>query len=108
MSKVPKFSEDVRPVSDLRRKAHEVVTLARRSHRPVLITQRGRGAAVIVSLEEWERRQERQELVEAILRGERDFSEGRVVEEAAALRRIRAAGRQGAPSRGRTGASGRE
>jgi prevent-host-death family protein len=88
-----KFSADVHPVSDLRRKAHELVNQARQCGRPLLITQRGRGAAVLVSVDEWERREERQELLEAVLKGERDFEAGRVVGEEAALTRIRAAAR---------------
>jgi prevent-host-death family protein len=83
-----RFSQDVRPVSDLRRKAHEVVNQARRSGRPVLITQRGRGAAVLVSLDEWERQEEHLAVLEAIARGERDFARGDVIEEDAALARI--------------------
>lgn len=75
-----RFSKDVRPVSDLRRKAHEIVGQAKRTGRPVLITQRGRGAAVLVSVEEWERRQDQNELLLAVLRGERDVAEGRVVD----------------------------
>lgn len=89
-----KFTEDVRPVSDLRRKAHEVVNHARRSGRPLLITQRGRPAAVLLSVEEWEMRESRQELLEAIARGEGDFSAGRVIEERAALARLRRAARR--------------
>src|SRR5262245_20344990 len=89
--KPPKFSEDVHPVSDLRRKAHELVSQAQRSRRPVLITQRGRGAAVLVSVAEWESLQEHQELLEAILKGERDFQVGHVLEEETAFARLRAA-----------------
>ena len=88
------FSEDVRPVSDLRRKAHEVVNHARESRRPLLITQRGRGAAVLVAVEEWDALESRNELLEAIVRGERDFAEGRAVGEKIALARIRKAARK--------------
>jgi antitoxin YefM len=87
------FTEDVRPVSDLRRKAHQMVARARKSRKPMLITQRGRSAAVLVAVEEWEEREARRELLEAILRGERDFSEARVVEEKDALARILKAAR---------------
>lgn len=76
-----KFSEEVRPVSDLRRKAHQVVNHARKSRRPLLITQRGRGAAVLIAVEEWDARESRNELLEAIVRGERDFAGGSVVNE---------------------------
>jgi prevent-host-death family protein len=86
-----RFTEDIRPVSDLRRKAHEMVRHARSSRRPLLITQRGRGAAVLIAVEEWDARQARAELLEAIVRGERDFAEDRVVEEKVALARLRKA-----------------
>jgi prevent-host-death family protein len=86
-----RFKEDVRPVSDLRRHAHEIVGQARRTGRPVLITQRGRGAAVLLSIDEWERREEREELILAVLRGERDIEEGRIVDEEEAWARLEAA-----------------
>lgn len=85
------IAEDIRPVSDLRRKAHELVSQTRRTGRPVVITQRGRSAAVLVSADEWDRREAQQELLVAILRGERDFEAGDVVEEDEALGRLRAA-----------------
>ena len=88
------FREDVRPVSDLRRKAHEVVNHARKSRRPLLITRRGRGAAVLIAVEEWDARESRNELLEAVVRGVRDFAAGRVVEEKDALARLRRAGRR--------------
>jgi len=86
-----KFSEDIHPVSDLRRKAHELVDQVRRTARPIAITQRGRAAAVLVSVQEWDRRQRLQELLLAILRGERDFAEGDVVGEEEAFQRLEAA-----------------
>jgi prevent-host-death family protein len=84
------FSEDIHPVSDLRRKAHELVGQTSRTSRPIAITQHGRPAAVLVSVQEWERRQQLQELLMAILQGERDFDAGEVVEEEEALAHLRA------------------
>lgn len=94
-----KFSEDVHPLSELSKNAGDLVRQTRRSGRPVLLTQRGKAAAVLVSVDQWEREQERRELLEAILRGERDFAEGRVVEEDEALARIRASARKREPRR---------
>jgi prevent-host-death family protein len=54
----PVFSRDVRPITDLKVNTSAVVQQARRSGRPVLITQRGRGVAVVVGLEEFERMKE--------------------------------------------------
>jgi prevent-host-death family protein len=42
---------DVVPISDLRHKQNEVI--GRLVHGPVILTQRGRGAAVLMSMERW-------------------------------------------------------
>lgn len=42
---------DVHPVSDLARKARELIERARERQEPILITQRGRHAAVLVPIE---------------------------------------------------------
>jgi prevent-host-death family protein len=54
----PVFSRDVRPITDFKVKSSAIVEQARRTGRPVLITQRGRGVAVVVALEEFERMKE--------------------------------------------------
>lgn len=54
----PIFSRDVRPITDFKAKGSAIVDQARRSRRPVLITQRGRGVAVVVALDEFERMRE--------------------------------------------------
>ncbi|MCP4977993.1 MAG: type II toxin-antitoxin system Phd/YefM family antitoxin, partial [Maribacter sp.] len=42
-----KFSEDVIPLSDLKVNPGKVVNHANDSHRPILVTSRGRGVAVV-------------------------------------------------------------
>ncbi len=54
----PVFSRDVRPITDFKAKGSAIVEQARSTGRPVLITQRGRGVAVVVSLDEFERMRE--------------------------------------------------
>ncbi|HEX9733480.1 MAG TPA: type II toxin-antitoxin system Phd/YefM family antitoxin [Thermoanaerobaculia bacterium] len=49
-----RFSEDVRPISDLKVRAAEIVDHARKYHRPVLLTRRGRGVAILLGVEEYE------------------------------------------------------
>ena len=49
-----RFSEDVRPITDLKAHAAEIVDHARSSRRPILLTRRGRGVAVLLDLEEFE------------------------------------------------------
>jgi prevent-host-death family protein len=65
----PVFSRDVRPITDFKVKSSAIVEQARRTGRPVLITQRGRGVAVVVSLEEFERMKEELEFGRAVDEG---------------------------------------
>lgn len=47
-----KFSEDVIPLSDLKVNPGKVVNHAKDTHRPVLLTSRGRGVSVVQGLME--------------------------------------------------------
>jgi antitoxin YefM len=64
------------PVTDLRQNAAGVLRRVRDSREPVYITQRGRTAAVVMSAEEYERAEERREILEAVARGEREIRAG--------------------------------
>ena len=65
----PRFSEDIWPLTELKTKTSKIVDHARRSRRPVLLTKRGRGVAVILDLEEYERLVERATFIEAVIQG---------------------------------------
>ena len=64
-----KFSEDVIPLSDLNIKPGKVVGRAQDTHRPILLTSRGRGIAVVQGLEDYERTAEELRFVKAVARG---------------------------------------
>lgn len=72
-----KFSEDVVPLTDLKINPGKVVSHAKDSHRPVLLTSRGRGVAVVQALEEYEKNEEEREFLRAIAKGMMDVKEGR-------------------------------
>lgn len=74
-----KFSEDVIPLSDLKVNPGKVVNHAKDSHRPVLLTNRGRGVAVVQGLEEYEKQEEELAFVKAIAQGLMDIKEGNTV-----------------------------
>jgi antitoxin YefM len=65
----PRFSEDIRPISDLKTKSSKIVEHVQRSRRPVLLTKRGRGVAVLLELSEYERLVDRATFLEAIQAG---------------------------------------
>ena len=60
-----KFSEDVIPLSDLKINPGKVVSRAQDTHRPILLTSRGRGIAVVQGLEDYEKTAEELQFVKA-------------------------------------------
>ena len=74
-----KFSEDVVPLSDLKINPGKVVNRAQDTHRPILLTSRGRGVAVLQGLEQFERTAEELRFVKAVAQGLMDAREGNTV-----------------------------
>ena len=73
MDKVPKIV----PVTDLRQDAAKVLKRLRKSTDPLVITQRGRAAAILLSLDAYERSQREKELLLLLARGENEIAEGK-------------------------------
>ena len=83
-----KFSEDIIPLSDLKVNPGKVVNHAKDSHRPILLTSRGRGVAVVQGLEEYEKNEEELIFVKAIAQGLMDIKEGKTVSLGDAKKRL--------------------
>jgi len=75
-----KFSEDVIPLTDLKINPGKVVNHAKDTHRPVLLTSRGRGVAVVQGLAEYEKNEEEREFMKAIASGLMEIREGKELE----------------------------
>lgn len=73
---MPKIPEIV-PITDLRQDAAAVLERVRRSTRPVVVTQRGRAAAIMISPEAFERSENEREILKRLARGEREISRGK-------------------------------
>ena len=73
MAKVPKIV----PVSDLRRDAAAVLKWLQSAEDPLVITQRGRATAVLVSLKDYEKSQDELELLRLLARGEKEMAQGK-------------------------------
>jgi len=72
-----KFSEDVIPLTDLKVNPGRVVKHATDAHRPVLLTSRGRGVAVVQSVTDYEAAEEERAFMRAIVAGLADLEAGR-------------------------------
>ena len=77
------------PVTAVKRRATEIIADLRADRHPVIITERGRSAAVLMDIESYDALISRLDLLEGLARGERAITEGRVVSQAAARRRMR-------------------
>jgi len=71
-----KFSEDVVPLTDLKVNPGRVLKHVTESHRPVLLTRRGRGVAVVQSVADYEQAEEEREFMRAVLAGLGDLEAG--------------------------------
>ena len=74
-----KFSEDIIPLTDLKTNPGRVVRQVAESRRPVLLTSRGRGVAVVQSVAEYEAAEEERQFMRAVVQGIVDFEAGREV-----------------------------
>lgn len=83
-----RFSEDVVPVTDLKANPGRIVHQVRETRRPVLLTSRGRGVAVVQSLEDFERAEEERAFMRAVVEGLADVEAGRVMSLAEARARL--------------------
>jgi prevent-host-death family protein len=64
------------PISDLRQNASDVVKKLSTSREPVFITQRGRAAAVMVSMEVYKNAQHEMDILHLLARGEKEIAAG--------------------------------
>ena len=67
---------DIIPVSDLRQDAAKILKQLKDSKEPIIITQRGRAAAVMLSVETFERSEHDKELLRLLAKGEREIGIG--------------------------------
>jgi prevent-host-death family protein len=74
-----KFSEDVVPISDLKVNPGRIVKQVSNSRRPVLLTTRGRGVAVVQSVADYEKSEEERAFMRAVVEGLADLEEGREI-----------------------------
>ena len=73
-----KYSEDIVPISDLKINPGRIVNQVEQNRRPVLLTSRGRGVAVVQALKDYEANAEEQAFLRDVVQGLMDMEEGRV------------------------------
>jgi prevent-host-death family protein len=90
-----RVAEDFVPISEFKAEAADWLRHAKQTGAPVVVTQNGKPAGVLLSPQAFDELTERSRFVESVERGLRDADAGRVVKHDAAKARLRAR-RQGA------------
>lgn len=80
MNTSPKFSKDIVPLSDLKTNPGRITRQVDETRRPVLLTNRGRGVAVVQSLAAYETENEERSFLRSVVQGLMDLEEGREFE----------------------------
>lgn len=75
-------------VTTLKRQATRIIRELRVEKAPVMITEHGKPAAYLIDVESFELREKRMGLLVGLARGEKAFSEGRVVSHAEAKEKM--------------------
>ncbi len=70
---MPRMPEII-PVTDLRQNASRALKRVRTSTQPIIVTQRGRAAAVMLSMEAYERAEHERQILRFLARGEREIA----------------------------------
>ena len=83
-----KLDEDIRPLSEFRAGVASFVKQVNETRRPMVLTQHGRGVAVLVDIHEFEAMRERMELLEDIARAEAQLNAGKGIPHEEAKARI--------------------
>ena len=83
-----KLDEDIRPLSEFRAGVASFVKRVNQTGRPLVLTQRGRGVAVVVDIHEFEAMRERLGLLEDIARAETQLAAGEGIPHEVAKARV--------------------
>ena len=82
-------TQDVEPITTLKRDASQLIARATNRQSPIVITQNGRATAVLQDVESFERGRRALLLLKMMVQGERDYERGRTLTSKQAKARLR-------------------
>jgi len=81
-----RVNEDVRSVTELKQHAYDVLEHVRQHRRPLLLTRRGKGVAVVLDVVEYQELIDRVEFIEAVKEGLEEAASDKLHPNSAALK----------------------
>ena len=87
------LTKDVMPLSEFRSTIADCFARTRRTHRPILVTQNGRSASVVLAVSDFQRMRETIELIEDVRAAEGEIERGEEISQDEFERELLAEGR---------------
>ena len=82
------LSNDIEPLSEFRRKSADFVKRLKKEKNPIVLTQHGKSAAVLLDVTEYERISRKMELLEDLLEAKQQVEQGNTFNMKDAKKRI--------------------
>lgn len=83
------FNDDVIPVTELKNQTKKVLARVKRTGAPILVTQNGRSAAIILNVAFYQAQQRRLKILEEIAKGEKQILEGKRISHSEVVKRAK-------------------
>lgn len=71
------FTEDIRPATDLKNKSSQLLRQVQTTGRPILLTKKGKPAAVLVDVKEFAEKLASRRLARLLKQAEKEIAEGK-------------------------------
>ncbi|MBO6586670.1 MAG: type II toxin-antitoxin system Phd/YefM family antitoxin [Gracilimonas sp.] len=71
------ITNDIEPLSEFRRKSADFVKRLKKEKQPIVLTQHGKSAAVLMDVSEYERVTKRMEMLEDLLEAKQQVEQGK-------------------------------
>ena len=84
----PNLVNDICPVSEFRAEINSMITKTQTTHRPIVLTQRGKGTAVVVGIQDYQSLLDKVTLLEEIQLGKQQIKDGQFLETTEAEKRL--------------------
>lgn len=82
------LSKDIEPLSEFRKKSADFIQRLRKDKQPIVLTQHGKSAAVLLDVSEYERISNKIEMLEDLLEAKQQVEEGKTYTMEEARKRI--------------------
>jgi len=84
------LDQDIQPLSEFRKHAADFITKIKNQKRPIVLTQHGKSAAVLVDVSEYQRMIDKIDLMDELIEAERQIAKGEVISHQEAKNLIKA------------------